>query len=829
MSKLQNLETLPLALAPAPDTAALPLKVDVQDISGCTCGSRAQTEGNDCVLAPFHAPVCALPVPVPSRCSETHTSPSGVSGPNVLGSNGVELLVVLTAGSSGRCRLWWMLRACMTKKLMMEWLQGEIDSSDKLYLLHGRREPQKDKGPTQITSCMRHYLTMVKTQKHREAITSVLLSTHLLALEVLRYVDHAYQPVPRAERLCRFCRSEVESPEHALLTCESSTAVVLLRATFLAKLFTDLPGLRYQMAVLSNTEFLKAIISPRSTIPLVAKFAFDVLEVFYAVPTRLPLSFNSPAGLLGIIAAEYARTVPGSAAPAGSSTGSFATPTGTRSSARLRDRDGNDRPSGSNQHRGTRIVQGKGPRRLRDITDTVKVMYWNIFHNFTLKLTSFDFHNVLCEYDIMFFAETDMLPGEDEPADVPLGYTLLSLPRRPLMNGSRRGGGVALLIRDTFTFQKSNLSSPDILVLDMGTMWLIGAYIPPESSRWEGWTNAEPLQKLWETVALCVQSEDKHVALLSDINARTGSLQASSTRSVEWAKRWARKSADPDKKINTRGRSVIKEYEDDDWSDHMQICMTLDAAAFTQRPVLAQERQPRPEFGGSSFIDEFYQQTMHSKQTLDEALDSLWGLALVDSPPTHIYVEGTAAKGRKPGLAGAAKNMQLGWPGRNGDVFKSIVNLLATRRARTCFVFLDSKSNNEAKRTAYALAKSALNFAQPEGDFVAAVLPLPLDPPPTWPVGNLRKVYTTLEEVSAVKPKPWKAGEDIADKDPERSHRGRAKVHALQFALRQELLACKEPKEFWDFVRKRTDPRPKPAKVSLEDLSSNFKARLNHP
>lgn len=35
---------------------------------------------------------------------------------------------------------------------------------------------------------------------------------------------------------------------------------------------------------LSSTEFLKAIIYPRSTIPLVAKFAFDVLEVFYAEP-----------------------------------------------------------------------------------------------------------------------------------------------------------------------------------------------------------------------------------------------------------------------------------------------------------------------------------------------------------------------------------------------------------------------------------------------------------------------------------------------------------------------------------------------------------------
>lgn len=157
----------------------------------------------------------------------------------------------------------------------------------------------------------------------------------------------------------------------------------------------------------------------------------------------------------------------------------------------------------------------------------------------------------------MFFAETDMLPGEDEAADVPAGYTLVSLPRKPLMTGSRRGGGIALLIRDTFMFKKSELSSADILVLDMGTARLIGAYIPPESSRWEGWTDVEPFLKLWDTISLCIQSADKHVALLTDINARTGSLQSG----AEWAKKWKRISADLDIKINSRGRAVMRECE----------------------------------------------------------------------------------------------------------------------------------------------------------------------------------------------------------------------------------------------------------------------------
>jgi hypothetical protein len=118
----------------------------------------------------------------------------------------------------------------------------------------------------------------------------------------------------------------------------------------------------------------------------------------------------------------------------------------------------------------------------------VKIMYWNIFHDFTLKLTSTEFRSLLSLYDIMFFAETDMLPGEEDPADIPRGYSLVSLPRKPWLQTNRRGGGIALLIRDDIEFVKSHLSSPDILVLDLGSMWLIDAYIPPVTSRWQGWT-----------------------------------------------------------------------------------------------------------------------------------------------------------------------------------------------------------------------------------------------------------------------------------------------------------------------------------------------------
>ncbi|KAJ7089981.1 hypothetical protein C8R44DRAFT_751230 [Mycena epipterygia] len=96
------------------------------------------------------------------------------------------------------------------------------------------------------------------------------------------------------------------------------------------------------------------------------------------------------------------------------------------------------------------------------------------------------------------------------------------------------------------------------------------------------------------------------------------------------------------------------------------------------------------------------------------------------------------------------------------------------------------------------------------------------------PPNGRHKVHTDLAEVSPPRPKKWKTGGDERD-DLATGHRGRGKVQALQAGLRKELLDCKSNKEFWDFVRKRTDLRPKKSKVSLQDLSDDFEARLNYP
>jgi uncharacterized protein YecE (DUF72 family) len=96
-------------------------------------------------------------------------------------------------------------------------------------------------------------------------------------------------------------------------------------------------------------------------------------------------------------------------------------------------------------------------------------------------------------------------------------------------------------------------------------------------------------------------------------------------------------------------------------------------------------------------------------------------------------------------------------------------------------------------------------------------------------LSSARKVFTDLSEVSPPHVKKWKTGDDENIEYMNKTHRGQAKVHELQAGLRKQLLACENNKEFWDFVRKRTDPRPKKSKVTVTQLSTDFESRLNHP
>jgi hypothetical protein len=67
----------------------------------------------------------------------------------------------------------------------------------------------------------------------------MLLSSHCLALERLRLVEFRRPRIDRNLRVSRFCKTEIESPEHALLECTEELELVQLRQDFLVRMRKD--------------------------------------------------------------------------------------------------------------------------------------------------------------------------------------------------------------------------------------------------------------------------------------------------------------------------------------------------------------------------------------------------------------------------------------------------------------------------------------------------------------------------------------------------------------------------------------------------------------
>ncbi|KAJ7061886.1 hypothetical protein C8F01DRAFT_1231043 [Mycena amicta] len=568
------------------------------------------------------------------------------------------------------------------------------------------------------------------------------------------------------------------------------------------------------------------------------------------------------------------------------------------------------------------------------VLDVVNIMYWNIFRSFSVKFFSDEFRLLLKTYDIMFFAETDLLPGEEEALPVMQGYHMLSHPRNPRSDGTRRGGGLLLLIRDCIQFEKSHLCSADILVLDLGKVWLIGAYVPPGTSRWQDWTDVAPFEKLWETVAICTQT--RPVIILADINGRIGVLQVPDCNGI-----WPRTSEDETE--NARGLELLDECNSneacivngttlettspgrytswqpngesmidyaivsrelmskvrrlhietpcadpaDEWSDHMRICLTMDASIIeARRRPQWRPTAPRPDFSGNQDVDMEYQAVMDAREDPEQALKSLWGTVSAQSSRVHVYVAGASSKkgsgaavffgpGSPRNLSlsvpgphsqtttsqrahlyaiyealhaiepdktlviycmskqiirdicyKAAQNVQLGWPGSNKDIYLAIVDLLARRHATTCFLHVDAADKNPAAKQALDLAKKAQRSSIVEFESI----PVP------WAgeglsIDDCSKVHTELPAMSLPRRKPPR-GEDKGDEhEHNSSHRGRAKVNRLKTEMREKLrnAARDGEKAFWIFVRWLLDGQAPEIQVDLENMTDDFRVRLNYP
>ncbi|KAJ7138221.1 hypothetical protein C8R44DRAFT_728384 [Mycena epipterygia] len=177
------------------------------------------------------------------------------------------------------------------KSSMEAWIDSELENSARTQdILPGRLEMDSDSGKLVKKSLdFRHYLQLTSAN-HRQALTRMILSCHSLAVEQRRWWERGRPIVPRAWRLCHFCKTCVEDAPHAMFICNYPD-LMTIREVFLRKLYADLPGLKG--APTTPLGFFRDLLPRREITPLLRKLAYDVSKIFDETPM---LCINTPLG-----------------------------------------------------------------------------------------------------------------------------------------------------------------------------------------------------------------------------------------------------------------------------------------------------------------------------------------------------------------------------------------------------------------------------------------------------------------------------------------------------------------------------------------------------
>ena len=115
----------------------------------------------------------------------------------------------------------------------------------------------------------------------------------------LRHADRYRPLVPRQWRLCRFCNDEVEDPPHAMFGCSGSPELIDLQSAFLESVFLLSPSLHLAALSVTPESFFIIALSHRHICNVLAKLAYDTLQVFgqgemFVVDSALYLNAVAP-------------------------------------------------------------------------------------------------------------------------------------------------------------------------------------------------------------------------------------------------------------------------------------------------------------------------------------------------------------------------------------------------------------------------------------------------------------------------------------------------------------------------------------------------------
>ncbi|PBK99811.1 hypothetical protein ARMGADRAFT_1161404 [Armillaria gallica] len=141
--------------------------------------------------------------------------------------------------------------------------------------------------PQQMTLARRAYLSVL-IPAHRKALTCLFLSSHVLAVEVLRWSERYRPRIPRDWRLCRYCKIAMEDEMHCLLRCTIAPGLVELHGLFLADIHAACPMLGDAWNCLDDEDRLACLLQLPTLDSRLAQYVHHVLEIFRAAPVYVP-------------------------------------------------------------------------------------------------------------------------------------------------------------------------------------------------------------------------------------------------------------------------------------------------------------------------------------------------------------------------------------------------------------------------------------------------------------------------------------------------------------------------------------------------------------
>ncbi|KAF7303939.1 Reverse transcriptase domain-containing protein [Mycena indigotica] len=162
--------------------------------------------------------------------------------------------------------------------------------------------------------------------------------------------------------------------------------------------------------------------------------------------------------------------------------------------------------------------------KLRGDASGLAISCWNIHGNLPLKLTQADIVALIEANDVVAFLETWMRQEEEESLPIPDGYDVVVRSRADYEDGLQQHGGLVVVLKADLMFTVlEDLSTSEQIVLDFSYFYVVFAYLCPEGSDWEKWTDMDPKERIAEALAYCRVNRRKRCYWLGDLNCRTGS------------------------------------------------------------------------------------------------------------------------------------------------------------------------------------------------------------------------------------------------------------------------------------------------------------------